>query len=937
MAQVPPLGSGPADYPNPHQDVPSWWSIFFGRGWKWRWFGNPHLYFRPNLEYVPGPTRFTVIDGLGREKTYDKSFDCYLDPFNGKIETLYVQAPESLCRLSATRPNATWKRTPIRNATPLLLRLANLPFRFVPVERRGDISQYNAADWMIVVAMWIPTLVIFLFYWVGMWMVGPDQQPEGKDPTKYLPMLYRGLRYPRLARNMLENREQVVQQLQNHATWNTKAALSTYRTFRPRFLNYLVEVERDGRKRYQYERRPVGPNDLTPFVLVAFSSEHYHIPDEDDPRSGGGGNVNRREDLEALLAVGTKAAETYFSPLPADLQKTPRAFWLSANCMPAGEVADEYGNVRRVDGPEKEALANQDTYSISDIIRAARHVIVVAGNVRRPWDDQALQVWGQRVWTLPEIVLSKGDSVTVWRCGSRPKPLPPVETEEIPKALFPSMAWQDSLNSRQLIEHYSNLHLSRLELVKIALDCLMSRKFRALHPGDRVYVLMGLLRIRPPIDKTDSAFQAFARLSLPQDSDRLMERLVCLLPDTPEQNWELMTDQYQASLWDIYPDTQVCGIGENDTVIVDGAKGAQVQWSMFTEVRALRKLTLKRQTFLFLLIWSPLLLSIGIILTGISAPRQVSVSSGYDRYGDEYTSTYSTPSGPAYDAGVAITVITLVLFILPAPYFLSSLYAGKLWAVEPCFFGIEGYVPIELIEERLFGKRSRMQHRLRWSAWGSPLSRHKEGQPMHERAVKYKYRENNHNNNAHAPELDSVTILPTYPIETIDPTTPCSSCSTGNPQGGMPSLYCPHHPTVASLQDMSLRSAMGQLKPFTLVDTFNMTVTLFYAVRPPTVLVVGGSEGGMKRAIACSFDVATGTLYRETVLRIPSQSVDCMERLPRIRLGLRRAFLEGDGVEVGGAGGVQPQQQQQQGAVGNDWVQYNQGMVPVQYTHEPKR
>jgi spermidine synthase len=73
-----------------------------------------------------------------------------------------------------------------------------------------------------------------------------------------------------------------------------------------------------------------------------------------------------------------------------------------------------------------------------------------------------------------------------------------------------------------------------------------------------------------------------------------------------------------------------------------------------------------------------------------------------------------------------------------------------------------------------------------------------------------------------------------------------------------------------------------------------MTVTLFRAVRPPCVLVIGGSEGGMKRAIACSYDVTTGTLYRETVLRIPSQCARYMHALPRIRLGLKRIFVDGD-------------------------------------------
>jgi hypothetical protein len=239
----------------------------------------------------------------------------------------------------------------------------------VPAERRADISQYTAGDWALVIIMWIPTLVIFLFYWMGMWFVSPDQQPEGKSQNKYLPMLYRGLRYPRLARNMLENRKGVARQLQGHATWNTRTALSTYRTFRPRFLNYLVEFERNGQKAYRSERRPVGPNDLTPFVLVAYSSEHYHIPDENDDLTAtrDGGDVNKEKDLELLLAVATKACESYFHPLPADLQKSPRAFWLAANCMPAGEVADEYGRIHRVDGVEKEVLANQDVGFLSSL------------------------------------------------------------------------------------------------------------------------------------------------------------------------------------------------------------------------------------------------------------------------------------------------------------------------------------------------------------------------------------------------------------------------------------------------------------------------------------------------------------------------------------------------------------------------------------------
>ena len=78
---------------------------------------------------------------------------------------------------------------------------------------------------------------------------------------------------------------------------------------------------------------------------------------------------------------------------------------------------------------------------------------------------------------------------------------------------------------------------------------------------------------------------------------------------------------------------------------------------------------------------------------------------------------------------------------------------------------------------------------------------------------------------------------------------------------------------------------------FTLVDTVSMTVTLFEAKRPPIALLLCGAEGGMQRAIACSLDWTTGTLYKETVLRVPTELVSRMARIPRVKLGIRRLDL----------------------------------------------
>jgi hypothetical protein len=67
-----------------------------------------------------------------------------------------------------------------------------------------------------------------------------------------------------------------------------------------------------------------------------------------------------------------------------------------------------------------------------------------------------------------------------------------------------------------------------------------------------------------------------------------------------------------------------------------------------------------------------------------------------------------------------------------------------------------------------------------------------------------------------------------------------------------------------------------------------MQLTLFEAVRPPVCFYLCASEGGMQRAIGCSYDWTTSTMYRETVIRLPTESLNRMNRVPRIRLGIQR-------------------------------------------------
>lgn len=68
-----------------------------------------------------------------------------------------------------------------------------------------------------------------------------------------------------------------------------------------------------------------------------------------------------------------------------------------------------------------------------------------------------------------------------------------------------------------------------------------------------------------------------------------------------------------------------------------------------------------------------------------------------------------------------------------------------------------------------------------------------------------------------------------------------------------------------------------------------MTATLFHAARPPVCFVLAGSEGGMQRAIGCSYDWTTATLYRETVLRMPTPIQESMNRVGRLKMGFKRS------------------------------------------------
>ncbi|KAI1773003.1 hypothetical protein F4818DRAFT_424588 [Hypoxylon cercidicola] len=664
----------------------------------------------------------------------------------------------------------------------------------------------------------------------------------------YPPFRYNGQRYSRLARNMLENKAEVRQQLPLYSG-PVASDVGTYRAFRPRYLCYLTDDWFDMSTDDWFERRPVKLNDYTPYIFVSYSKTQFLVNHgQDEARDEENMNRLKAFVLQALLEMRG-----------SDSAAKPRAFWIDTLCQPFQAYNEQTGQEYEVnEAKEKERLTDYDVYTMSDIIRGAEHTVILS-QMSLPAEDQefdsvweeryagpALRLWGCRVWTLPEVLLSRGDKVTVqFVIGNQLK-----SWKDVDKIRLAELAWEDANVSRQLVEHFRTLPLSRLEFVRFAVQCIHNRDLEWFLPGDRSYALMGLLRLRPPIDSTDSSFTAFARLSLTQDSDRLMERLICLFPRNRQEPWERMSDQYNASLWDIYPSTQVCGVGENDTIIVDGFQGAMIQWSKFHTLATFNRMTLGRTILLLIVSFLPFMF---LLLALAEAFAQA--------------------------VGVAVVVFILWLImsmLLPLCY--PRLYNGKLHYVEPCLFGVEGYVPLEELEEKLFGLRL---NRLQWSTNGSPLSRHR---VLHGyEAGCEELRSNDIVDRGFSSRAELGKLIHTYPVEGIDPLSKCDKCEWGNP------LACDAHPTSTSVHAMG-NSRFGDMKLFTLIDTVSMTATLFEAAGPPVALLVGGSEGGMQRALACSYDITTGIMHREAVLRLPSVSLDTLSAMPRVRLGLASSF-----------------------------------------------
>ena len=181
-----------------------------------------------------------------------------------------------------------------------------------------------------------------------------------------------------------------------------------------------------------------------------------------------------------------------------------KAYWLDYACT--GETQEE---------------KNVDLYRIADVYRGAKITLVmVKGNDDRPLSDGWMR-YGDRIWTLPEALLSPS---LIYKVGTRF--FKPINLRRLA-----NVAYRDRVEEMMLVDGFSGKESMPLtEKIELLRKAIWKRSsgpdkkvtvqgasnntggaFTAFR-GERVYALMGFMQYRITPDPYESEEEAFARL-----------------------------------------------------------------------------------------------------------------------------------------------------------------------------------------------------------------------------------------------------------------------------------------------------------------------------------------------------------------------------------------------------------------------------------------
>ena len=189
------------------------------------------------------------------------------------------------------------------------------------------------------------------------------------------------------------------------------------------------------------------------------------------------------------------------------------AYWIGCSCL--GDLGKN---------PER-------VWTSCDIVCGCFQVVIAVPSRPGKIRQGPLEQWGDRIWTLSEMLLSPGaDQISIY---SRP---PESDEERKDLEIEPGQHFNRRESPRiledapvvgQLVDYLEgSVVMTLLELTITVFKSLQQRDTTEFLKGDRSYALTGFLRQKPHVCSTDSEFQAFARLSLANDSNAAYRALV---------------------------------------------------------------------------------------------------------------------------------------------------------------------------------------------------------------------------------------------------------------------------------------------------------------------------------------------------------------------------------------------------------------------------
>lgn len=114
--------------------------------WKWKF---PNSIQMPGLQYSDASTH-RHRDIMQRHTHGFEDTDYYLSPYDGHLAKLVVQAAQELYDSEA---NFTWRRTFIRNASPVPLRITNWAIGSIKED-----EEMTGRDWALAAGKWLPAV-----------------------------------------------------------------------------------------------------------------------------------------------------------------------------------------------------------------------------------------------------------------------------------------------------------------------------------------------------------------------------------------------------------------------------------------------------------------------------------------------------------------------------------------------------------------------------------------------------------------------------------------------------------------------------------------------------------------------------------------------------------------------------------------------------------